>query len=68
MNTPEHLLQKIRQREGLKKDDTSEDDRIEKMSPLRKFRRVMGWEFGSDYWADRALEWAKDCGYKIPEE
>lgn len=68
MEIPEHILQKIRQREGLEKDDASQDDRILKMSPSMKLRRIVGWELGDGHWADTILEWAKDCGYKISGE
>lgn len=63
--TPEYVLKKIRQRNGLDEQDTSRDAELNAMPPLQKLRDLMGWEMGSPGWADQFITWAKDCGIKI---
>lgn len=58
----------MRQRLGLEKGDTRHDGRIEKMTPLERFRLLCGWHFGDPAWASHVLGWAKDAGYKIEPE
>lgn len=68
MNIPEHLMEKIRGRIGLNTDDTSRDAEIKEWTPKQRLRKVVGWELGNEYWADKIMEWAKACGYKIRKE
>jgi hypothetical protein len=68
MNTPEYILQKIRQRHDVDIKDNSQDAEFEKMSPLEKLRNVTGWELGDTDLADQFVEWAKDCGFEIKEK
>ncbi len=65
METPEYIMNKIRQREGLEFNDKSQDDRLTAMSPKEKLRRVVGWELGDDNWTDTILQWAEACGFII---
>lgn len=67
METPEYILQKLRQRNCLHIDDKSNDEEFNNMSPLDKLRDVTGWEIGSNDWADQFIEWANDCGFEINE-
>jgi hypothetical protein len=64
-NTPDYIKTKLRQRMGLEKNDSSNDDDIEKMTADEKFSEVIGWELGYSTWAAQLLEWAKDCGLEI---
>jgi len=68
MNTPEYILQKIRQRNDVYRKDKSRDEEFERMSSLEKLRNVTCWELGDDDWADQFIEWAKDCGFEIKEQ
>lgn len=64
-NTPDYIKTKLRQRMGLEKNDSSNDDEIEKMTADEKFSEVIAWELGAPTWAAQLLEWAKDCGLEI---
>lgn len=59
---PEYIMQEIRQRRGLDKNDKSEDSAILLMSPMEKLKKVVAWNLGSERWADEFLTWARDCG------
>lgn len=52
MNTPEHVLMIIRQRLDLDEKDTSKDAEINAMTPIEKFRHIVGWELGDERFAD----------------
>ena len=65
MNSPENIMKMLRQRQGLEEGDTSKDGLLQSLSPIDKFREVMGWEFGSARRADTLISWAQDCGFKI---
>ncbi len=65
METPEYIMEKIRQREGLKLNDKSQDESLKSMTPETKLRKVVSWELGDGNWADDILRWAKDCGFII---
>ncbi len=67
MNTPEHILRVIRQRRGLDDNDTSQDSKIDALTPRKKLRALAGWELGDEGWADVFIEWANDCGYVVKE-
>jgi hypothetical protein len=56
----------MRQRLGLKPDDKSQDDRIEKMQPIDRLKLLCGWHLGDPAWAHQFLNWARDAGFKIP--
>lgn len=64
-NTPEYILEKIRQRNDLEENDKSNDEKFNSMSPIKKLRDVAGWELGDPDWANQFIEWAKDCGFEI---
>ncbi len=68
MNIPESLMKKIRGRIDLDADDTSRDAEIKRWTPRQRLRKVVGWELGDENWADKILEWANACGYKIRKE
>jgi hypothetical protein len=55
----------MRQRLGLKADDTKLDEEIEKMSPEARLALLCGWHFGDPGWASTFIEWAKDAGFKV---
>lgn len=65
--TPEHILKKLRQREGLEADDRSRDDELNTMPPMSKLRALAAWELGSPDWADQFVTWAKQCGIQITD-
>lgn len=67
MNTPEHILQKIRMRNDLYKKDKSRDEEFERLSPLEKLRNVTDWELGVEELADQFIELAEGCGFEIKE-
>ena len=45
------VLSAVRQRLGVKEDDTSRDNTISKMSPREIVEIYSGWELGSEDWA-----------------
>jgi hypothetical protein len=47
-------IESMRQRLGLKEDDTSRDAFILKKTPMERVRLLAGWHHGSESWAD---EW-----------
>ena len=55
----------MRQRLGVKEDDTSQDERIELMTPMQRLRLLCGWNFGDPSWASHIIAWAEDAGFKI---
>lgn len=59
------LLQAIRQRKWLGKDDTSRDAEIHGMSPENKLRALCGWHLGDPGRALTFLDWAHECGFTI---
>jgi hypothetical protein len=67
VNTPEYILQKIRQRNDVYRKDKSRDEEFDRMSPLEKLRNITGWELGDEDLADQFIEWAKGCGFEIKE-
>lgn len=67
MDTPEHIMKKIRSAHGLDQDDSNRDDEFNKLSPNEKLKCIVGWEFGDEDWAEQILGWVEDCGYKIRE-
>ena len=67
MNTPGHLLRRIRLRRGLDDNDTSQDKEIDALPPIEKMRALAGWELGDEEWADAFIEWANDCGFVVKE-
>ena len=52
----------MRQRLGLKKDDTSKDGDIEKMQPIERVRLIAGWNHGDGLWADTYKEYFESQG------
>lgn len=52
----------MRQRLGLKEDDTKRDKEIEAMKPMERVRLVFGWYLGSGDWADTAKEYFESQG------
>ena len=59
--TPEHILQTLRKRRGLEKNDTSLDASLDKMEAMQKLRECVAWELGNGRWADRVLYLSKEC-------
>lgn len=49
---PEHLMKPLRERLGLKEDDTSQDYLIASRRPIDNLRELSAWEFGDPSWAD----------------
>ena len=52
----------MRQRLGLKQDDTSKDGDIEKMQPIERVRLIVGWYHGNGLWADTYKEYFESQG------
>jgi len=55
----------MRERLGLKEDDTSRDKAIEAMEPESRLRLLAGWHLGDPSWAGRFIRWARTCGYEV---
>lgn len=51
MKYPERVMQILRQRDGLDKDDTSEDDALNALSQKQALSELVAWELGSPDWA-----------------
>ena len=52
----------MRQRLGLKKDDTRKDKVIESMEPMERVRLIAGWYHGNGLWADTYKEYFESQG------
>ena len=52
----------MRQRLGLKKDDTRKDRAIEEMEPMERVRLIAGWYHGDGMWADTCKEYFESQG------
>lgn len=59
---PEHTLRIIRQRIGLEEYDKSRDDYIQNRPKFDNVRSLVGWELGTEAWADQFLYWMRDAG------
>jgi hypothetical protein len=57
MNIPEYMLQKLRGRLGLEKDDKSRDEKFYQMSPVKIVKECTAWELGDAGWATIIAEW-----------
>lgn len=57
----------MRQRLGLKSDDKSRDDHIERLVPIERLKLLCGWHLGDPAWAHQFLNWARDAGFEIPD-
>lgn len=55
-------IEVMRQRLGLKEDDTSKDGDIEKMQPLDRVRLIAGWYQGDGIWVDTYKEYFESQG------
>ena len=55
-------VEEMRQRLGLKPDDTSKDEEIEKLSPFQRVRLIAGWYLGHPDWADTFKEYCESQG------
>lgn len=60
MKYPEYILQYLRQRWGLKKDDTSKDDIFHDMEPNAVFYEVLQWKGLLGGWDDIIKGWILD--------
>ncbi len=65
MNNVEYLerfgmLENIRYYLGVDEDDSSKDDKINKMSPLQLTRCLCGFELGDGAWADKIINFYID--------
>ncbi len=61
------ILETLRQRRGLEKDDSSKDEDIERMPPALKVRHLTAWHLGDGGWANSIAAWMKECG-ATPED
>mgnify|MGYP001616372269 CR=1 FL=1 len=55
-------VEEIRQRLGLKSDDTSRDWQIHGMTPFLRVRLIAGWYHGKPDWADTFKEYCESQG------
>jgi len=55
-------IEEIRQRIGLDKDDTSQDDIILEATPFRRVQLIAGWYLGSEDWANTFKEYCESQG------
>jgi hypothetical protein len=63
--TERRYISDMRQRLGLKPDDTSRDADIEKMSPKERLALIAGWHLGYRGWEHTILNWVQDAGFKL---
>lgn len=61
---PEYLMAKLRQRLGLERDDTSQDDYISRYAPSEAFHEVLGWDGLLGGWDYEIKKYVRDI-YKI---
>lgn len=59
---PPGLLGVLRQRRGLDKDDSSQDDVIAKLTPRQMVEEVCTWFSGSPAWASDISRWMREAG------
>lgn len=57
---PEYVLRYLRQRCGMKPDDTSRDDVFQRMKPSRVFEDVLSWNGLIGGWGSQIIGWIKD--------
>lgn len=57
---PEYVLRYLRQRWGMKPDDTSRDDMFQSMEPKRVFGEVLIWNGLLGGWDRQIIGWIKD--------
>lgn len=57
---PEYILRYLRQRWGMKPDDTSRDDMFQSMEPKRVFGEVLIWNGLLGGWDRQIIGWIKD--------
>lgn len=60
-------IEDMRQRLGVEPNDTSQDVRIEAMTPFQRLKLLCGWYLGDPAWASHILEWAKDSGFSVDD-
>lgn len=56
------LMEALRQRKGLNKDDTTMDETLDELPPSEKFREWCAWELGCASWAFYILRAARASG------
>lgn len=57
---PEYVLRYLRQRWGMKPDDTSRDEAFQRMEPKRVFEEVLVWDGLLGGWGSQIIGWIKD--------
>lgn len=64
------VLEAIRGALGLEdpENDTSMDERIERMRPRRRSELVFQWNLGSGEWHYEAVRWLRQCGFEVTEK
>lgn len=67
MTVPLHIIEILRQRNGLDINDTSKDEQILKMQPTEMVRECVTWELGYPSWADYFAKLMKDCNAKLED-
>lgn len=60
LDYPEYVLRYLRQRWGMKPDDTSRDDIFQSMEPKRVFGEVLIWNGLLGGWDRQIIGWIKD--------
>ena len=54
---PQFMMEMLRGRRGLEDDDTSQDEKIKKMSPEKIVKECTAWQLGDSSWATVIAEW-----------
>ena len=57
---PEHIIEKLRQRQDLDIDDCSMDDEFQQMAPNEVFHEVLNWEGFLGSWDSTIKGWIED--------
>jgi hypothetical protein len=55
-------VEEMRERLGLEPDDTSSDDEIVSMSPLKRVELLAGWHLGDPSWTETFKYWCESQG------
>ncbi len=64
----EQVMKILRQRNGLEKEDTSQDSDLQEMTPPHAFRECCGWRLGDPEWAREIVDLLHGCGYILQEQ
>jgi len=64
---PDSMMEALRGRRGLNKDDTSSDEEILEMSPTEIVLECAAWHLGDGYWAVLIAAWIDAAGADVKD-